>query len=252
MDRDEIIEQAIRYLKAAQSNPVPFYHCPVCKLPAPGQGVSPEGQGHFPDCHLGKALSLLEGSEPAKAEPKPDDGEFTDKLRAYADWARGEPEAEMILEACDRFDNQAKEIANLKKEIEVLGDAYGSCNLDCTAKEQEIERLKAENKRLDRWHDYFAWEREMKKVEATNRRLVSENKKLTVERGHAQNGTHKALVEIDRLTEENAKLKETALAAQRQSDAHIAETVALAERIEAKDKIIDQLQARLNSIGGHC
>ena len=46
------------------------------------------------------------------------------------------------------------------------------------AQQQEIERLKAENKRLDRWHDYFAWEREMKKVEAKNVRLTAENKRL--------------------------------------------------------------------------
>jgi len=46
------------------------------------------------------------------------------------------------------------------------------------AQQQEIERLKAENKRLDRWHDYFAWEREMKKVEAKNVRLTAEKKRL--------------------------------------------------------------------------
>ena len=49
------------------------------------------------------------------------------------------------------------------------------------AQQQEIERLKAENKRLDRWHDYFAWEREMKKVEAKNVRLTAEKKTLAAE-----------------------------------------------------------------------
>jgi hypothetical protein len=42
----------------------------------------------------------------------------------------------------------------------------------------EIDRLTAENKRLDRWPDYFAWEREYKKLEAKNRRLTAENKDL--------------------------------------------------------------------------
>ena len=64
-----------------------------------------------------------------------------------------------------------------------------------------IEQLKAEVKRLDRWHDYFAWEREYKKLEAKNKQLRAELNEQRLARIDAIELVSKYNIEIDKSKE---------------------------------------------------
>ena len=65
--------------------------------------------------------------------------------------------------------------------------------------QKQIRELEAELKRLKRWPDYFAWEREMEKVQADNTRLEAELEAAEKVFCMAESSEQKALQEVDLL-----------------------------------------------------
>lgn len=153
MDRDEIIEQAKEKLRDSIE-----------------RSDEPEAQ------YMRETLSLLETlSEPAKAEPEQDGGEFTKELRdsvvntggAYgyvlANLNQNKPLLhgtiknfqDDVLEACSRLDAQAKEIASRERRIEFLTAENAKLREEGDQHDEIIEKIQetigslcAENKAL--------------------------------------------------------------------------------------------------------
>ena len=168
--------------------------------------------------------------------------EAREQIKAWPGYVQEhDPTIQWALNACDRLDAQQQEIkvlesankvlnarvCNLFNEIRRLSPErakYYETSIDedvklskeivhrLQAQQQEIERLKARQWYLSPECDTptspykgngLTWIEYAQQEFQRGQRLTAENTKLIEERGHAQNGTHKVLVELDRFKDAN-------------------------------------------------
>lgn len=194
-----------------------------------------------------EAIELLKAMKAVQPEP----GEFTNKIKEESQGYSQDAQYS-IKRLCNRLDDQQKQI----ERLETLSDAYKEKTERLDA---AIDLLIAENDRLETLSDA-----QQKEIDCYRLRKLS-----------AEKGWKNAQIELDLLTAENQNLKQkyaeytTGTAkyyhdvwcnASREKPMGCSgcsctigkELQANAEQFDEKDKIINQLNARLDAMGGQC